>query len=258
MKRNHVFPVFVLFSLLLSACSAVPTLPPLESTLTIRTPRFTLIPKEEETPISTSTVEPTERPTESPTENPTATSTRIPPSRTPTSPPSQPATDTPLPTATLQPTRTPTEAATSTPLPTATFTATPTATQVPYQVQVKNPLYLANFVHEEEGCSWMGVAGQVFDDQGAVVKNVIIRAGGNLNGAPLLEDMTMPLTNPETDLAYGPGGYELLLAQETAASENQVWAQLFNLEGEPLSERVFLITYDDCQRNLLLLNFIQR
>lgn len=104
----------------------------------------------------------------------------------------------------------------------------------------------------------MGVAGQVFDDQGAVVKNVIIRAGGKLNDAPLLEDMTMPLTNPETDLAYGPGGYELLLAQETAASENQVWAQLFNLDGEPLSERVFLITYDDCQRNLLLLNFIQR
>ncbi len=254
MKRNHAFSVIVLFSLLLSACSAVPTLPPLESTLTIRTPRFTLIPKEEETPIPTSTVEPTERPSA----YPTATSTRIPPSRTPTSSPTQPATETPLPTATLKPTRTPTEAATSTPLPTATFTSTPTATQVPYQVQVKNPLYLANFVHEEEGCSWMGVAGQVFNDQGAVVKNVIIRAGGKLNGAPLLEDMTMPLTNPETDLAYGPGGYELLLAQETAASENQVWVQLFNLDGEPLSERVFLTTYDDCQRNLLLLNFIQR
>jgi hypothetical protein len=247
MKRNHIFPVIALFSLLLSACSAVPTLPPLESTLTIRTPRFTLIPKEEETPISTSTIEPTGRPTEGPTADPTAAST-----------PSQPATETPLPTATLKPTRTPTEAATSTPLPTATFTATPTATQVPYQVQVKNPLYLANFVHEEQGCSWMGVAGQVFDDQGAVVKDVIIRAGGKLNGAPLVEDMTMPLTNPETDLAYGPGGYELLLAQETAASENQVWVQLFNLDGEPLSARVFLITYDDCQRNLLLLNFIQR
>ncbi len=156
---------------------------------------------------------------------------------------------------TATPTLPPTGTATNTPSPTATASFTPTATQLPYRVQIMNPLYLENYVHQDLGCDWLGVAGQVFDDQGSVVKNIVIKAGGEIAGKPVLEDMAMPLTDPAVDLAYGPGGYELVLSLEPADSEDQVWVQLHDLQGAPLSEKVYLTTYADCQKNLLLLNF---
>jgi hypothetical protein len=121
-----------------------------------------------------------------------------------------------------------------------------------------NPFYLSNFTHEELGCDWLGVAGQIFSSGGQVQKNIIIRAGGEIAGTPVVEDMTMPLAEPETDLAYGPGGYELTLASSPSDTESTAWVQLFSLEGDPLSEKIFLTTYNDCQKNLLLMNFIEQ
>lgn len=103
----------------------------------------------------------------------------------------------------------------------------------------------------------MGVAGQIFSSGGQVQTDILIKAGGDINGIPVLEDMTMPLAEPETDLAYGPGGYELTFSSAPADTDSTVWVQLFNLEGDPLSEKVFLITYDDCLKNLILMNFIE-
>jgi hypothetical protein len=103
----------------------------------------------------------------------------------------------------------------------------------------------------------MGVAGQIFDKKGQVQTEVVIKAGGTIGGKALIEDMTMPLTDPDIDLAYGPGGFEITLTDQAVATESEAWIQLYNLVGEPLSDRVMLKTYDDCLKNLILMNFSQ-
>ena len=243
MKSIPKLLLLLITALLFSSCGAIPTLPPLDSTVTIRTPQFTTIPPDvSATPKVSITTE------ESPPVEATETATIIPHSPTSTLLPASPTPEntlTPMPIASL------TATATSTPQP--TFTATP----MPYTLQVMNPYYLSNFTHQDLGCNWMGVAGQIFSSGGQVQMDILIKAGGDINGTPVLEDMTMPLTEPETDLAYGPGGYELTISSSLADTDSTAWVQLFNLEGDPLSEKVFLITYDDCQKNLILMNFIE-
>ena len=243
MKSIPKLLLVLIIALLFSSCGAIPTLPPLDSTVTIRTPRVTPVPPDvSATPRVLSTTD------ETPFVEANQTATIIPPSTTATLVPASPTpenTSTPMPTASFT--------ATSTSTPQPTFTATP----MPYSLQVMNPYYLGNFAHQDLGCNWMGVAGQIFSSGGQVLMDILIKAGGDINDAPVQEDMTMPLANPETDLAYGPGGYELTISSAPADSDSTAWVQLFNLEGGPLSEKVYLTTYDDCQKNLILMNFIE-
>ena len=104
----------------------------------------------------------------------------------------------------------------------------------------------------------MGVAGQIFDEEGVVQKEILIKAGGEIQGTPVIEELTMPLTDPDIDLAYGPGGYEITLADFTADTVDTAWIQLFSLKGDPLSKKIYLTTYDDCLKNLILMNFSEQ
>lgn len=240
MKRVYWLIPTLLIAAALSSCGAIPTLPPLDSTVSVPTPQFTFRPGG---PTATGQVEPP------PASETPAESTSAPPdTHTATAAP----TGTPDFTATpsLAPTIEPTGTETAAPSP------TPTATAFPYSLQGMKPYYLANFTHPDLACSWMGVAGQIFNAEGVVQKEIVIKAGGELNGSPVVEDMTMPLSDPDVDLAYGPGGFELTLADGPAASDSSLWVQLFSLQGDPLSEKVYLETFDDCQKNLILLNFV--
>jgi len=257
MKSIPKLMILVFFTVVLSSCGAIPTLPPMDSTITIRTPAITIMPlmststsavviATEELPALTpraeaTAIQVTKTPYLSPT-SPTATSTKTP----------NPASPTPGNTSTPTPTSTPT--ATSTFTPTPTYTATP----LPYSVQILNPYYLENFARNDLGCKWLGIAGQIFDSRGQVQTDIIIKAGGEINGIPVEEDMTMPLTNPEIDTAYGPGGYEITLGSAPADSDLTAWIQLYNLTGDPLTERIFFVTYNDCQKNLILMNFSEQ
>ncbi len=261
MKSYPKLLILVLITVMLSSCGAIPTLPPMDSTITIRTPAITVMPI-----LSTSTSVVVKATEELPSITPRAEATSIPVKKTPYLSPTiltatsikTPTPDAPTPeyanttTPTLAPTATST--ATSTFTPASKFTATP----VPYTLQVMNPFYLGNFAHEDLGCNWLGIAGQVFDSGGQVQKDIIIKTGGNINGIPVEEDMTMPLANPEIDTAYGPGGFELTLGSAPADTELTAWIQLYNLSGDPISERIYLVTYNDCQKNLILMNFIEQ
>ena len=234
------------FTVILSSCGAIPTLPPLDSTVIIRTPYITSIPASTTQPGGG--VESTAKPvTSTPGVTVSPSPTTVEPTGTPIEVKESP---TPGPTATS--TATPTATATNTPEP--TFTSTP----VPYTLQLMNPYYLTNFTHVDLGCDWMGVAGQIFNKGGLVQKEILIKAGGNIHGAAIVEDMTMPLAESEIDLAYGPGGYELTLALSPADTKDTIWIQLYNLAGDPLSEKIHLTTYDDCLKNLILMNFIEQ
>ncbi|MCK5430107.1 MAG: hypothetical protein KAI94_11580, partial [Anaerolineales bacterium] len=54
---------------------------------------------------------------------------------------------------------------------------------------------------------------------------------------------------------FGPGGYLIVLADIPIASDGTLWLQLYDSAGEPQSNKIFLTTYSECERNLLLVNF---
>jgi hypothetical protein len=233
----------------LSSCGAIPTLPSLDSTVSVFTQQVST-ENIEQTPAESTlvmvTVTPHVLPSDTLEPEHIPTKTSLPDTATATIEPSS------------TPTLTPTVKTTSAPANTPTPTKTSTPTAVPYALQKLNPYYLANFTHPEEGCNWMGVAGQIFDRDGQVQLEVVIKAGGSINGVEVIETMTMPLTDPDVDLAYGPGGFEITLADSVEETESKVWIQLFNLAGDTLSEKINLVTFDNCQKNLILMNFISK
>jgi hypothetical protein len=180
--------------------------------------------------------------------------TGIPPTSTPT--PTQTATITSTPTATstctLRPnTVTPSGPTPSTPTPTLTRTATNVSLW--FTVQAGMPIYLQNFVHDDKGCNWMGVAGQVFDKDGSPLGNVVVVVKGSLNGAQV---SFITLTGFPSSVSYGPGGYEIQLANAIYNSGNTLSIQLFDSTGVALSNPVPFSTYANCSKNLILINFI--
>ena len=233
-----------LAALALASCGAIPTLPPLDSTIVVWTPQATSGQS-----LATATGE-----VVLVTVTPAVVATDVPQDPTATLEPPTPTSEpyTPTPGITATPSVTPEPTATATPEPTFTPTA------VPYALQQMNPYYLKNFTRDDLGCSWLGVAGQIFSADGQVQKDIVIRAGGEVKGNSVIEEMVMPLAEPDIDLAYGPGGFELTLAESVAETDGEVWIQLFNLEGDPLSDKVYLTTYDDCLKNLILLNFVEQ
>lgn len=189
----------------------------------------------------------------------TPTATPVPPSATPTqttvAPTNAPTSATTAATTAVAATatRTPTSpAATATAASTAVAaTATPTAQSFAFAIQSGTPVQIQNFANSS-GCSWQGIAGQVFDLDGAPLKNVVVKAGGTWNGASV---SVLAMTGLST--GYGEGGYELVLGSSAVNSANTVWVQLFDLAGNSLSQKVTISTSSDCTKNLVLLNFRQ-
>lgn len=200
---------------------------------------------------------------------PVETSTCIPtlgfptprPSNTPAPPPS------PTPTFLNAATDTPTVAPpTTTPLPPteATPGGTTTATTDPgngsggngqYVLQPGNPAFLEFVIFEHLtslDCDFMGVAGQALNDEGAPVVGLQVRITGNLAGTTL--DL-LSITGSAQD--YGPGGYEIQIADAPVASTGTVFLQLLNVSGVPLSDVIAFDTKNDCGQNLILMNFSQ-
>ncbi len=135
-----------------------------------------------------------------------------------------------------------------TPTPELTPTITPQAILI--YVQPQSPVYLVNFLHPELGCKWSGVAGQIFNSMGEPVNGLIVEISGALNGNPFLRlglsGMSIPI---------GPGGYEIQLSDKPFDSNNELSLRVFDQDGKQLNETLPLVTYNDCQKNLMIINF---
>lgn len=240
MVRKLIYVILTLF--IISACGLsdlpiediLPTDSPTEGVEGTST--FTLVPTEE---IATESSTPTEVP---PTDEPTGTVPPTAPTNTDT------PTDTPNPypppptdDEDVKPSQTPTTTATS-----------EQSEQYPYEVQQGSPVAMPYWVDPNVGCNWVGVAGQLFDNNGEPVTGLIVEAGGTLYGQPVIGLSLAGLND-----VYGPGGYEIKLGEQTVASQGQVWVQLKNDAADELSPKVFIDTFDDCDRNLTLLNFVE-
>ncbi len=119
---------------------------------------------------------------------------------------------------------------------------------LPYDLQSVEPLYLANFVHPEEGCNWMGVAGQIFDENLQPKDGLVIVVEGVVNNT-----MVEFLGFSGLAQTYGPGGYELVLSQVN--SPGIFWIQLFDVTGNPLSGIYSFQMDGNCEKNLAVINF---
>ena len=160
---------------------------------------------------------------------------------------------TPLPT--LDATEMPTEE--PTPSPTAeVHTPTVVADPVQYSIfarQDENPFYLPNFAHPEAACEWMGIAGQIFDQDGLEVLGLVVQAGKSL---PEPEVIGSSVTG--SILSYGLGGYEIQIDEAPIETTETYWVQIMDEDGLVLSEKIYFDTFDDCDLNLIILNWVYR
>jgi hypothetical protein len=162
-----------------------------------------------------------------------------------------PSTWTPEPTSTDTPTITPTPTETpiptDTPIPTANFES-----GTSFKIQEGSPTYETNSFHPNEGCNWLGVAGQVFDSEGNPVLGVLVEAGGELEEE---EISGLTLTGMAQD--YGEGGYEIVLRNAPIDTEGAIYVQLLDQANLPLTDKFYFQTYESCDSNLIKINFEQ-
>lgn len=119
-----------------------------------------------------------------------------------------------------------------------------------YVVQPGTPTQVTNFLFPDAGCSYLGIAGQVFDINGQPVQGLIVEVSGVLDGNEVLQ---LVLTGSSTRL--GQGGYEIRLAERALASEGTLNIQVLDLAGLALSDAIAFNTSAACDANQILLNF---
>jgi hypothetical protein len=173
------------------------------------------------------------------------------------------ATNTPTPspaTATPLPTPVPVVVVTDTGVPPTAIVVAPESTAVPttepaaaptgfaFELQEGSIGYTTQFAYPDLDCAWMGIAGTVFDSEGNAAEDVIV----HVEGPDGFVIDAIAGTRPE----FGPAGYEVTLANAPIDSDQVYVIQLLDVFGEPASDRYAVTTFNDCDRNLILVNFV--
>ena len=123
--------------------------------------------------------------------------------------------------------------------------------EVIYKLLPGSPAAMENIFHPELGCNWMGVGGQVLGESGQPVGMLVAEVGGILQG-----DEIEALTLTGSASHWGPGGFEFNLAEKPTLSTGSLWVQIKDLEGFPLSRKVYFDTFDNCEKAAILVNFV--
>lgn len=126
------------------------------------------------------------------------------------------------------------------------------ASYPPYRPQPGTPAALANFVQPSAGCNWMGVGGQAFNLSGQAVSQLVVEVGGKISGSDVFH---LALTGNEPNL--GPAGFLITLSDHPIATNASLWILLYDLAGQPLTNKIYFSTYQDCTRNFILVNFVE-
>lgn len=185
---------------------------------------------------------------------PTATNTpyMMPPTWTPT--PTMTATSTPLPpTATNTPEVYLPTGFSSDQIITPTPTGTAAVSSYPF-ITMGNILAVdAGQFYADKSCTWLGIEGQVFDLKNAPQFGLVVRLGGYLNNRYIRD--VQAVTRDENG-GQNPQ-YLIELPDSLASTEGTLYVRLYDQGGIPLSEPIYFDTFEDCQRNLVLINFKQ-
>lgn len=156
----------------------------------------------------------------------------------------------------VTPTQTLTGQPTETLVPTRTATLTPTATLevYPFVLDGQPEPVPSIMIRPKVGCDWLVIAGQVWDLEGDPLKGLSLHLYGEVGG---FEIDRYVLSGEDDAVVYGESGYEFALEGLVLDSSGTLFIQLVDTNGLPLSLPYGLDTYNDCQRNLILVNFKQ-
>jgi hypothetical protein len=104
--------------------------------------------------------------------------------------------------------------------------------------------------HPDAGCTWMGVAGQVVDMNNSPILYLTIHLGGKV-GDQVMDYLGLSGTAP----SYGDAGFEFVLGNRPIASTQTLWIQLLDQQNMPFSDKIYLDTFEDCAKNLIMVRF---
>ena len=135
-----------------------------------------------------------------------------------------------------------------TPMKTPELTSTP---EMPFSASSVTAVRSTFIPHLQDlGCGWFGAGGTVEDVNNSPIVGIVVRLAGTLSG-DRIELTTLSGVSPD----YGKAGFEFALGNVPLASNNEMYIQLLDQVGMPLSEKVFLSTSTDCEKNLILMRF---
>lgn len=149
-------------------------------------------------------------------------------------------------------TQIPTSTRTVTPTLTPTVTPTPTLALMPFILIGEQETLSSALIRPGLGCDWLIIAGQVWDLQDAPVKGLQLHLYGEMDGF-VIDSFALSGSASE----YGESGYEFTLENLQVASEELLFLQLVDADGVPFSHPYPIETFEDCQKNLILINFKQ-
>lgn len=181
----------------------------------------------------------------------------LPPSQTPILIPTQTSTTT----ATISPTPT----STSTPIFTAVTPQLPTTTEVVittltpsvtpsgamhFVAQTGTPTYSSH----PNGCDGIYLVGNVIDINGSPLVHMTVDAGGSLGGATIDPEPSDSGSHPE----FSASGWQIKISDTLVDSTNSVYVALYTVASDdPVSDLIFVNTFNDCDRNMIMVNFTQ-
>ncbi len=88
------------------------------------------------------------------------------------------------------------------------------------------------------------------DANNSDIVGMVIRLVGTYNGKSV-NMTTVSGISPD----YGKSGYEFMLGSTPIASQDLLYLQLLDQAGLPLSENIYLDTFKNCEKNLVLVRF---
>jgi hypothetical protein len=163
------------------------------------------------------------------------------------------------PSPTIVPTITETPRPTFTPLASATFfslipptdTPVPTATpKAPFGATI-NAIESVIIPHlTSSACNWLGIGGTVEDSNNSPIIGMVVRVVGTLSGKSV-NLTTVSGVSPD----YGKSGFEFQLGTVPVSSNDTLYVQLLDQAGLPLSDNIYIDTFNDCKKNLVLVRF---
>jgi len=119
-----------------------------------------------------------------------------------------------------------------------------------FEILDGDPTYLAH----PAGCEGMYIAGNVTDLDDEPLIFMMVRIQGILAGETIGIEDVFSGTAPE----YSESGWELQLTDAPVASSGTLYIQLFDPETEEaVSDLEVFNTYEDCNRNLIMIDFEQ-
>jgi hypothetical protein len=119
-----------------------------------------------------------------------------------------------------------------------------------FATQPGTPLALPNITYPD--CSALSIGGQVFDQDGKPLKDIVVYLSGTYQG----QDVVLATITGRA--AYlGEAGYEFVLSGSLAESQGQLFLRLLSSNWDVASERIPVNTYADCTRSFVMVNFTQ-